>query len=180
MRTFIIVSARCFFFVGFVLAGLMLSSGANAGSAEVFLKSMSGTWRGKGTVYISEKSKNSPVRCKITSTLDKAARKLRNKGKCATAQKKANVSGAITYAASGNKLSGAYIRSFGDLALTRSSGSINGNRMTLNSTFIENGSNRLIQSRSVLKRISSRKFVVTIFEKVKGAYKRRGRITFSK
>jgi hypothetical protein len=175
-----IVSARYFLFAGFVLACLVSPSGANAGSAESFLQSMSGTWRGKGTMYISQKSKNSPVRCKITSTLDKAARKLRNKGRCATAQKKAAVSGAITYSTSSNALGGAYLRSFGDLKLTRSSGTISGNRMTLNSTFIEKGSNKLVHSRSVIKRISARKFTVTIFEKVKGTYQRRGKIAFSK
>ncbi len=159
---------------------LLLPGLARAETAESFLKGMSGTWRGSGTMHVSEKSKKSPVRCKITSTFDAKAHVLRNKGRCATAQRKAIVSGSIRFSPGSNALSGSYIRSFGDLAMTKSSGAVGGGKLVLNSTFIEKGSNRLIRTKSVIKRLSARKFVVTIFEKINGRFQWRGKVVLSR
>lgn len=151
-----------------------------AESPAVFLKSLSGIWRGSGSIYISEKSKNTPVRCKVTSTFDKAKRQLSNKGRCATAQKKTQVSGRIGYSSSGNRLTGSYINALGEFVVTRSSGSVSGTSMTLNTTFQNKTVSKISRTRNVVKRISKRKFTVVIYEKIGGSYKRRGSITFTK
>lgn len=163
--------------------GMLIVGFTGASSAEspaVFLKSLSGTWRGTGTIYISEKSKKSRVRCKITSTLNKAKRKLVNKGRCATTQRKSRISGSISYFASGNKLSGSYFNALGDYRVTKSSGSVTGTTLTLHTTFENRSISEISRTRNVVKRISKRKFKVTIFERVKGSYKRRGTIVFTK
>lgn len=164
--------------VSFVSIGSTRS--VHAESPAVFLKSLAGTWRGTGTIYISEKSKNTPVRCKVTSTFDKAKRRLSNKGRCATAQKKTRVSGRIGYSSSGKGLTGSYINALGEYVVTSSSGSVSGTKMTLNTTFQNKTVSKISRTRNVVKRISKRKFAVIIYEKVGGSYKRRGSITFTK
>jgi len=157
-----------------------MGGSAWAETPKIFLKSLSGTWRGSGTIYISEKSKKSPVRCKITSTFNEAKRTLANKGRCATAQKKSRISGNIKYSATGNKLTGSYINALGNYVVTNSSGSISGSRMTLLTTFRNTSISKISRTRNVVKRISKKKFKVTIFEKINGSYKRRGTIIFTK
>ncbi len=157
-----------------------LASTVRAESPAVFLKNLAGTWRGSGSIYISEKSKNTPVRCKVTSTFDKAKRRLSNKGRCATAQKKTRVSGRIGYSSSGNRLTGSYINALGEFVVTSSSGSVSGTKMTLNTTFQNKAVSKISRSRNVVKRVSKRKFTVVIYEKVGGSYKRRGSIIFTK
>jgi len=162
------------------IAMIGLTSTVHAESPAVFLKSLAGTWRGTGSIYISEKSKNTPVRCKVTSTFDNAKRRLSNKGRCATAQKKTRVSGRIGYSSSGNRLTGSYINALGEFVVTSSSGSISGTKMTLNTTFQNKTVSKISRTRNVVRRISKRKFSVVIYEKVGGSYKRRGAITFTK
>ncbi len=163
-----------------LLLGVLISGGrAAAEPPDRFLKSMAGTWRGKGTAYISEKAKKTPVRCKITSTFNAKKRQLSNKGRCATAQKKARVSGSIRYSATG-KLSGSYISAFGDTRMTGSTGSISGTTLILYSTFVDNSINKVSKIRNVIRRLSKRKFSVTIYEKTGSTYIRRGSITFTK
>lgn len=153
---------------------------ARAESPAVFLESLAGTWRGSGSLYISEKSKNAPVRCKMTSTFDKAKKRLSNKGRCASAQKKTRVSGRIEYASSGNRLTGSYINALGEYVVTSSSGTVSGTSMTLNTTFQNQAVSEISRTRNVVKRISKKKFSVVVFEKIDGSYKRRGSITFTK
>jgi hypothetical protein len=162
------------------LSSLGLTGLVRAESPAAFLKSLSGTWRGSGSVYISDKSKNSPVRCKITSTLNEAKKRLSNKGRCATAQKKTRISGSIGYESSGNKLTGSYINAIGDFAVTSSSGSISGSRLTLYTSFQNQAVSKITRTRNVVTRVSKRKFIVVLYEKVGGSYKRRGSITFTK
>ena len=120
------------------------------------------------------------MRCKVTSTFDKAKRRLSNKGRCATAQKKTRVSGRIGYSSSGKGLTGSYINALGEYVVTSSSGSVSGTKMTLNTTFQNKTVSKISRTRNVVKRISKRKFAVIIYEKVGGSYKRRGSITFTK
>ncbi len=159
---------------------LGLTSVVRAESPAVFLKSLSGTWRGSGSIYVSEKSKNTPVRCKITSTLDEAKKRLINKGRCATAQKKTRVSGSIGYSSSGNKLTGSYFNALGEFVVTSNSGSISGTKMTLHTTFRNKTVSKIARTRNVVRRVSKRKFTVVVYENVGGSYKRRGLITFTK
>ena len=163
-----------------IFVSIGLTSNAHAESPAVFLKSLSGTWRGSGSIYISKKSKNTPVHCKVTSTFDGAKRRLSNKGRCATAQKKTRVSGRIGYSSSGNKLTGSYINALGEFVVTSSFGSVSGTKMTLNTTFQNKTVSKISRTRNVVKRVSKRKFTVVIYEKVSGSYKRRGSITFTK
>ncbi len=153
---------------------------ASAETSEGFMKSLSGSWRGKGTVSISKKSKITPIRCKVTSRLNQIGKTLHNKGRCATAQRKIRISGTIGYSAKGNKVSGSYLGSFGDIVVTASSGVVKGNQLTLNTTFNSKSVSKVSRSRNVIRRISSRKFTVTLYEKDGGSYKYRGKITFSK
>lgn len=162
------------------IVSIGLTNIVHAESPAIFLKSLAGTWRGSGSIYISEKSKNTPVRCKVTSTFDKAKRRLSNKGRCATAQKKTRVSGRIGYSSSGNRLTGSYINALGEYVVTSSSGSVSGTKMTLNTTFQNKAVSKISRSRNVVKRVSKRKFTVVIYEKIGGSYKRRGSITFTK
>jgi len=168
------------FAAGFFTSAFFASAPVSAQSPGVFLKTMAGAWRGTGTAYISDKAKNAPVRCKITSTFDAAKRQLSNKGRCATAQKRSRVSGSISYSATGNKLSGSYISSFGDTKMTSSTGSIAGNTLTIYSTFVDNSVSRISRIRNVIQRVSGRKFIVTVYEKTGDSYIRRGKITFTK
>lgn len=170
---------RCLMLVcGIVLLGQ--SGVARAESTQDFLKSLSGTWRGSGSVYISEKSKNAPVRCKITSTLNEQRKKLRNRGRCATAQRKTRVSGSIGYSATDKKLTGSYFNALGDFTITGSSGSLSGSTMTLITTVQKKQSGKVSRIRNVVRRVSKRKFKIAIYEKIGGSYKRRGSITFTK
>ncbi len=159
---------------------LTVAAPVQAEPAAGFLNSMAGTWRGKGRVYISKKSENAQIRCKITSTLNKIKRKLSNKGRCATAQRKVRVSGAIGYSAGNNRVSGSYLGALGNTVITRSFGTVNGNQLTLDTTFLDEKANRVTQARSVIRRLSKRKFTVTLFEKDGGSYLNRGKITFTR
>ena len=157
-----------------------LASPVQAESAANFLKSLAGTWRGSGTVFVSEKLKNSKVRCRITGTFDAGKRRLLNKGRCATAQKKISVRGAINYSGKGNQVSGSYVGAVGDSVITRSGGVVKGTRLTLNTTFQDRAVNKIIRTRSVIRRLSTGKFTITLFEKEGGSYINRGKITFRK
>ena len=162
----------------FVLA--LLPASVRAETTAGFLKSIAGTWRGQGVVYVSGKSKSAKIRCKITSTLSKARKKLRSKGKCATAQRKVRVSGTIGYSSGSNKVTGSYLGALGNRVVTRSSGLLKGNRLIFNTTFQDKQANKITKSRSIIRRLSARKFTITLFEKVGSSYVNRGKITFSK
>ncbi len=153
---------------------------SHAGTAERFLQSMAGSWRGSGTMAISEKSKSSRVRCKITSNLDKTGAKLRNKGQCATTRSKIDVSGSLAYERGGSKVSGSYIGTNADIVVTNSSGSVKGGKLVLFATMFDEKVNKISRSRSVIKRLSAKKFTVTIFERKKGVYQKLGKLTFTK
>ena len=175
------VGSRLLF--GFCMVTLMfagITSTAMAEQPATFLKSLSGTWRGSGSIYISKNSQKTPVRCKITSTLNEAKRKLINKGRCATAQRKTRISGSIGYLATGNQLTGSYINALGDYTVTQSSGMVKGRIMTLHTTFNNRSVSKISRTRNVVKRVSKRKFTVTVYEKIDGSFKRRGSITFTK
>ncbi len=171
-----------------ILMGLSITSillgvsgfSAWAESPADFLKNMSGTWRGSGSIYISEKSKNSPLRCKITSVLDEVKKKLINEGKCATAQKKSRVTGSINYSDSDNKLTGSYFNALGDFVVTKSYGVVSGPVMTLHTTFLNEAIGKVSRVRNVVTQISDTEYRVDIFEKTKGTYEPRGSITFTK
>ncbi len=153
---------------------------AYAQSPAEFLKSMSGTWRGTGSIYASKEAKNTPLRCKITSVFDAQKRRLRNKGRCATAQRKTQVTGAIGYTEGSDKLNGSFINPLGNFEVTKSSGQINNNTLTLHTIIRDKDVNKIFRIRNVIKRISANKTIVTIYENEGGKYQQRGKITLTK
>jgi len=68
----------------------------------------------------------------------------------------------------------------GGYVVTGSSGSVSGTTMKLLTTFKNTSVSKISRTRNVVKRLSKRKFRVTIFEKIGGSYKRRGSIIFKK
>lgn len=167
--------------VGGLLASVLLfPSAALPGDAAHYLRAMEGTWAGTGTLQISQASKNTKIRCKIVSTFDEDRRTLRNKGKCATTQRRTVVSGSISYNETGSKLSGAFINSFGDYKMTRSSGSIRGRTLTLSTTSIDETTGKVLYLRNVIRKMSARKYSVTLYQKIDGTYQKRGKMTFSR
>ena len=176
MNTFRNLSAGLAF--GFCLAAA--AGPAQAGQADRFLGSMQGKWRGSGKVQISKRSKSTPIRCSITSKLNESKRQLENSGRCATTSGKETVSGAIRYSRDGNKLTGVFLNSVGDIKITKSSGSLSGDTLTLSSTAIETGVGRVTRSRNIIKRLGARKFSMSIQVFEDGKWQNRGSITFEK
>ncbi len=133
-----------------VLAAGMAPSGAWADAASLFER-MDGSFRGRGIAIITSGEERQRVTCQLRNQYDGTA-KLKVSGRCATSQGARRVSGEISHA--GNRLSGAFLAPTANAQMTKSSGRTQGEAILLDSTFVENNSNKLIRVRQVVRMTS--------------------------
>jgi hypothetical protein len=148
---------------------------ADAGS---FLKSLSGSWRGGGVARFPGRESEERISCRITNAYDAAASELSVRGDCATTQMKSAVQGKLNH--SGNEVTGALIGSFEGSRMTKSTGTVSGNRLVVSANFIDNATGNLTRSRQIV-RLTGKGFEADfyLFDNAKNQYVKFGSMRFS-
>lgn len=148
---------------------------ADAGS---FLKSLAGSWRGSGVARFPGQKSEERISCRVTNAYDAAASELSVRGNCATTQVKSTVQGKLSH--SGNEVTGALIGSFEGAKMTKSTGTVSGNKLVVSANFIDNATGNLTRSRQIVRRTGSGfEADFFIFDNSKDLYIKFGSIQFS-
>ncbi len=126
---------------------LSLPVAAHADAGD-FLKGLEGSYTGRGTAVVGLGKKTQRVSCKIENSFSEGKKALDVKGNCASTQGKRRVSGRINY--SGNSVSGALLTAARGYKVTKSTGSVNGNQMTISINMMDDRVNKLVRGRQVL------------------------------
>lgn len=163
-------------------AGAILSAPATAADADKFFEKFEGKWKGGGSVKRSLDAKPIKIRCALDLKLNEASKKLENKGRCATTSGKSKVSGAISYSASGNGLSGAFLRNYANTRVLKSSGSFDKKAMTLNATHQDTNTDKVSRSRTIISLPNGNSFETAIYEydRKRQAFVRIGELIFKR
>lgn len=149
---------------------------ADAGSR--FLASLAGEWNGRGSAKLPGREKAERVSCRIATKWDEAARTLEITGACATTQGKSPVSGRLTL--DGAAVSGSFLGNFDGATPTRSSGTVSGNDLVVQTAFVNDATGQLMQTRQVIRRggagFSSEFY---LFDSGSGRFEKSGSMSFS-
>lgn len=142
-----------------VLAGLALLAGAAIAPAPAhadasgFLKSIEGSWKGRGTAKLPGRGDSESVSCRVTSSYAESETALQVKGDCATTQAKTPVNGKITH--NGDTVSGSLLNGVGGATMTKSEGKVKGNQLVVLSNFVDDRTGQLTRSRQVIRKTGS-------------------------
>lgn len=161
--------------IAIVLAFSPKSAQADAGN---FLKSLEGGWRGSGAAKLPGRDTEERVSCRVTNTYNDSSSELSINGTCATTQFKSAVQGKLNH--TGNDVTGALMGSFDGAKMTKSTGSVSGNKLVVSANFVDNATGALWRSRQVVRKTGkgfSADFYT--FENSKGKYVKSGTIKFS-
>ena len=131
-----------------VVMSLSGSTLAYAGASDLFTK-LDGKFRGSGTSIAGTNNKKVRISCQLTNSYDKAAGKLKMTGKCASSQGSRKVNGTITHA--GNKVTGTYISLRSSIKITKTSGKIGSNSVSVYASFVDENSGSLGKIRQVIQ-----------------------------
>lgn len=131
-----------------LVISLSASTIAYAGASDLFTK-LDGKFRGSGTSIVGSKNKKVRISCQLTNSYDKAAGKLKMTGKCASSQGSRKVNGTITHA--GNKVTGTYISLRSSIKITRTSGKIGSNSVSVFASYVDENSGNLGKIRQVIQ-----------------------------
>lgn len=131
---------------------------ARADNATVFLKSMAGKWRGRGTVKTRADDKPQAVACKITNTVSGDGLTLNTSGKCALANGSSSVSGSLTYDKARKVFSGRLIDISGPGQIQQSQGTLAGATLTIKAVTLNPDSGDKSQSVIAIRRNGSGRF----------------------
>ena len=145
---------------------------AHADTGSEFLKSLEGSYSGRGVARIlgEEQSK---VSCRISNSFDASASKLSMNGECAGTQGKSSVRGGVT--AKDGGLSGTFVSPGSSMKVTRSSGSVNGQSMVLAATMFDERAGKLVKVRQIIRRTGSGiKIAFFTFNNASGKYEDSG------
>lgn len=155
---------------------------APAADANAFFKPFEGKWRGGGSVKRSLKGKTIRIQCALELKLNEAGKKLENSGRCATTSGKKKVAGAISYNTGGKLLTGAFLKSYGNTRVLKSSGSFDGSKMTLNATHQDTNTDIVSRSRTIIEQPKGNSFVTSIYEydRKRSAFIRIGELVFKR
>ena len=146
-----------------------------AGPAESFLKRLEGSWRGSGSALIPGRRDPERISCRVTNKLEGDA--LEVEGECASTQGKTPVSGRLT--ATGNTVGGTLINAFKGATMTRTTGAVDGERLVVSSSFVNDATGQLTRTRQVIL-AGSGNFVAEFFtyNSRSGSYEPAGQISF--
>lgn len=146
--------------------------------AGTFLKSLEGGWRGSGVARIPGRETEERISCRVTNAYSDSSNELSINGSCATTQFKSSVQGKLSH--SGNDVTGALMGSFDGSRMTKSTGTVSGNKLVVSANFVDNATGALWRSRQVVRKTGkgfSADFYT--FENSKGKYVKSGTIRFS-
>ncbi len=88
------------------LASLTPARPALADPGDALLASLSGIWKGVGTIREGADRAAERIRCRTTGTLERNGTILKNSGQCAGTQAKVNVAGTLSYSPETGLLTG--------------------------------------------------------------------------
>jgi hypothetical protein len=159
-------------------AGIMPAVAARADVAADFLRTLEGSWRGRGSATIPGRLNPERITCQITNTYEAASGDLVVAGECASTQGKTPVQGKLSH--KGNAVSGSIISTLRGATVTTSSGSISGGRLTVSSSLMENATGRLVRTQQVIRKEGGG-FEASFFtyDNASGTFKPAGNLMFS-
>ena len=162
------------------LLAVFLAASPNSAQADAgtFLKSLEGGWRGSGVARIPGRDTEERISCRLTNAYSNSSNELSINGTCATTQFKSSVQGKLNH--SGNDVTGALMGSFDGSRMTKSTGSVSGNKLVVSANFVDNATGALLRSRQVVRKMDkgfSADFYT--FENSTGKYVKAGTIKFS-
>ncbi len=155
------------------------ATSSQASSSQNFIKNLAGKWRGGGVLTINDKGKKVRLRCTLDNKLNEQKRQLAIRGRCAAASGRRSVRGSITYAVTGNGISGVALNSTANARVVGSKASFDGKRLTLVSNVLETAVNRNVRTRNVITGSQSRFSIAISSNKGKG-WKRSGTLSFKR
>ncbi len=164
--------------IGLALSGPLDVAAAAPGNAGDFLEAMAGSFRGRGSAVFPGSNRPERIVCQVANRYDGDARSLVVNGECATAQGKSAVSGEMRHAGAG--VSGSLLGNFDGSTITRSSGTVNNGALTVQTSFVDDATGNLTETRQVMH-LSQDGFIAefyTLNRKTK-AYDLTGTMTFS-
>jgi hypothetical protein len=133
-----------------VLAAVAACPDAAMADAGSFLRSIEGSWRGRGTAKIPGRRDVERVICQVENAFLAADSALEINGNCATTQSKSSVSGRITF--SGDSVSGSLIGNLDGATITKSDGSYADDELVVSTNFLDNATGDLTRSRQVIRK----------------------------
>lgn len=167
------------------VAGLMTLALTGLGSVPVMADAknlftkLDGTFRGSGSASIGKSGKKLRVTCQLTNSYGASSGKLKMSGKCASSQGSRKVNGAITH--KGNAISGSYMALQSNAKVSRSSGKMSGNSLTIFSTYVDEVGGKLIKIRQNIKLTGSGfKADFQTYDKATKKYKSSGSLNFKR
>lgn len=151
-----------------------------ADAATDFLKTLSGSWKGRGTARQGADAADEAILCRITSTLRGV--KLSNSGNCAAAQTKIKVAGALRYSAATGKFIGNLLATGTDGSSSSSTGRLSGKSLRLKTTSSDT-TGRVVTRGVVTIRLSgAKRYVIeaSMTDVATGRTYRAAKITFTR
>jgi hypothetical protein len=161
-----------------VTAAMTMSLPAFADDGSALLASLAGNWNGRGSAKLPGREKAERVTCRIATNWDAAARTLAVAGVCATTQAKNNVRGSLKL--EGGSVSGSFLGNFDGATATRSTGSVSGSELVVQTSFVNDATGALSQTRQVIRRggggFTSDFY---LFDSRSGQFEKSGSMTFT-
>lgn len=132
-----------------LIAGLAWASPANAETAADFLKSLEGNYSGRGTAIVIG-NKPQRIACKISNVYDANDTVLNVSGECAGTKGKSKINGGVSVL--NDHLKGSFLSPRKGMVVTQSAGSLEGDKMQLSTSMVDENVGRLVKIRQVISK----------------------------
>lgn len=161
-----------------IATSLVTPEPARADVAGAFLKSLEGSWRGRGTARIAGRGDAERVTCRVQNNYQAANLVLSVDGNCATTQAKSAVRGRLVH--NGSSVTGSLLNAIEGSTMTQSKGQVSGGKLTVSSSFVDDRTGGLTRSRQVI-RLTSNGFRADFFlyDNAKAKYEPAGQVVFT-
>lgn len=167
--------------LSFALLGSTLFAGVvNAEeTAEKFLETLNGEFRGRGEAIIELSNNQERVSCKLNNAFDAEQKVLSIQGVCATTQGKASVEGKLTMV--DGKVVGSFLSPFKNSEITQETSDYDDGKLILSTSFVNKDTGNLSRMRQIVVSGEEGGFNSTFqkFDNAAGDYKDTGYVEFS-
>ena len=161
-----------------VMTGPLAPAPAHADAAGVFLKSLQGSWRGRGTALIPGRPSAERITCRVNNSYQAASLALKVDGNCATTQAKSAVRGQLVH--KGAAVTGSLMNAIEGSTMTQSTGKVSGNKLTVSSSFVDDRTGQLTRSRQIIvKTAGGFQADFFLYDNAKAKYEHAGQVVFT-
>lgn len=162
-----------------LLATIVISPIVAEETAEKFIETLAGDFRGRGEAIIELSNSQERVSCKLNNAFDASQKTLSIAGVCATTQGKAEVEGKLSMV--DGKVVGSFLSPFKNSKITKETSVYLNGKLILSTSFVNNDTGNLSRMRQIVASAPDGGFNSTFqkFDNAAGDYKDTGYVEFS-